>query len=413
MKVELGANGAVETRLRSFRTRSPVAVSASVPVQIGDLTPPLQPHTTCGAAFDRFQGDSGLAALAVVRGSRPVGLINRYELTVMLASPYGRALYADKPVTALMDRMPLIVERTLDIDRLEAVILAEQPNALLRGFIVTDEGRYYGIGSAISVLRMSNERTARRNRELERAKEEAESANRTKSQFLANMSHELRTPLNAIIGFAELMGMLGESEHLSVRFQGYLDDIRKSGIHLLAIINDVLDMAKIEAGRMELNELLVDMAGTIEAAARLLRERAETGGVALQASIPDGLPPLWADQRILQQILLNLLSNAVKFTPPGGRITVAVKREVTGGVTLTVADTGIGIPPEQVQQVLEPFHQVANEWNRHHPGTGLGLTLVNAFCQMHDATLKILSDLGSGTQVIIGFPHARVIGTRP
>jgi signal transduction histidine kinase len=245
-------------------------------------------------------------------------------------------------------------------------------------------------------------------RRLATAKEEAETASRIKSEFLANMSHELRTPLNAIIGFSDVMQseLLGP---LGPRYRSYARDIQESGEHLLGIINDILDLSKIEAGRLTLREEILDPAAMVQECARLVRVRAEEAEVALDLQIRDDAPSqLSADAVKLKQILLNLLSNAVKFTPRGGRVEVKLQRGAGGALEITVRDTGIGMSEADVAIALQPFRQIESTLARTHEGTGLGLPLTKALIELHGGTMAIESARGSGTTVIVSFPLERV-----
>ncbi|MHA1601104.1 MAG: sensor histidine kinase [Alphaproteobacteria bacterium] len=241
------------------------------------------------------------------------------------------------------------------------------------------------------------------------AKKQAEIANREKSEFLANMSHELRTPLNAIIGFSEMIrgetfGPLGSPKYLE-----YIDDINASGTHLLAVINNILDLSKIEAGKVELHEDVINIPGVVEACLTLIKGRAEQAGLKLTSNISNNLPPLYADERMFKQILINLLSNAVKFTPAGGMVTIGAWSHRDDGYVFQITDNGIGIAPDDAQNVLAPFAQVDSALNRKYEGSGLGLPLANSLMQLHGGYLDLKSQIGVGTTVTVRFPAARIM----
>ena len=237
-----------------------------------------------------------------------------------------------------------------------------------------------------------------------RKRYEAEAANSAKTTFLANMSHELRTPLNAILGFSDIISQQALGPNASDRYAEYARDIHASGAHLLSLITDLLDVAKIEAGRMEIDPRPLDIESLIEAVERLMLPRARARNQSIRHTVAPGVPLVVADERALRQILLNLLSNAVKFTPEGGRIEIACHPSPNGGVTLSVSDNGPGIPLEKMERVFQPFSQLDNRYGRAAGGTGLGLALVRGLAELHGGKAWIDSQLGEGTSVNVYFP---------
>jgi signal transduction histidine kinase len=249
--------------------------------------------------------------------------------------------------------------------------------------------------------------------ELRLAKEEAEAANQAKSGFLATMSHELRTPLNAIIGFSEMMlrevlGSLGNEQ-----YRAYVGDIHASGTHLLQIINDILDLSKAEAGKIDLAEDVFDLRDVMRSVRQLTAGRVHAAELTQNIELPEDLPPLSGDERKTKQVLLNLITNAVKFTPAGGSITISAHWDPGTGLAIAVSDTGIGIPEADLERVLKPFEQVDSSLSRQHQGTGLGLPLVKAIMELHGGRLELKSELGAGTRVTVIFPSERVLSQCP
>jgi len=245
---------------------------------------------------------------------------------------------------------------------------------------------------------------ARLFREIEEKSRQLEVASQHKSEFLANMSHELRTPLNAIIGFSEVLSerMFGE---LNEKQEEYLKDIYASGTHLLSLINDILDLSKIEAGRMELELSDFHLPTALESALTLVRERAGRRGIALQMNVDSRLGQIQADERKVRQVVLNLLSNAIKFTPEGGRIEVAaVPKDRL--VEVSVSDTGVGIASEDQEAVFEEFRQVGTA-DKKVEGTGLGLTLCRKFVELHGGRIWVKSQVGMGSTFTFTIPARR------
>ena len=251
-----------------------------------------------------------------------------------------------------------------------------------------------------SVLAIQN---ARLFREIEDKSRQIEAANRHKSEFLANMSHELRTPLNAIIGFSEVLGerLFGE---LNEKQAEYTDDILSSGRHLLSLINEILDLSKVEAGRMELELATFDLPLAIDNARTFVRERATKHGINLDVTVDERLGDFVGDERKIKQILLNLLSNAVKFTPEGGRIEIHA-RQADGSVEISVSDTGIGISTEDQPKIFEEFRQVGSDYSHKVEGTGLGLTLAKKFVELHGGKIWVTSEVGKGSTFTFSLPQ--------
>jgi signal transduction histidine kinase len=244
----------------------------------------------------------------------------------------------------------------------------------------------------------------RMNDELGRLYQQLEAASRHKSEFLASMSHELRTPLNAVIGFSEVLQqrMFGE---LTAKQAQYVDVILASGRHLLSLINDILDLSKVEAGRMELEPTTFDLRLALENTLALVRERAARHGLRLELAVDGELGQVTADERKVKQILLNLLANAVKFTPEGGSVEVRAARG-DGAIEISVSDTGIGIAPEDHQVIFEEFRQVGTDYARKREGTGLGLALVKRLVELHGGRIQVASEVGKGSIFTVTLPLA-------
>jgi two-component system, cell cycle sensor histidine kinase PleC len=256
-------------------------------------------------------------------------------------------------------------------------------------------------------LEQQSQRLSELAEKYSREKTRAEAANRSKSEFLANMSHELRTPLNAIIGFSEVMeqeffGPLGTPKYID-----YARDIHRSGQYLLDVISDILDMSKIEAGRMQLELQTCGLAAVVEDALRIVATRAQQSGVAIETEVASDLV-LTVDRRALKQVLINLIANAVKFTPDKGRVTITARHH-KGHATIVIADTGIGIPPADLGKLGRAFEQVENQFTKTKSGSGLGLAISKSLVEMHGGTLEIASEIGEGTTVTITLPMQPIV----
>jgi len=264
-------------------------------------------------------------------------------------------------------------------------------------------------GQIVNYIALKEDVTERRAAEEAQAaaRQAAELANRAKSEFLAAMSHELRTPLNAIIGFSDIMSAQPHGE-IDPQYREYVADINQSGRHLLQLINDILDVARLDVGRLALREEELEVAALARSAANMVRERAESGSIELVTEIAPDLPSVWADSRRLKQVLVNVLANAVKFTPQGGRVEMSAGPSAEGGLVFVIKDSGIGIAPDQLARVMSPFVQVDSGMARQYEGSGLGLPLARQLIELHGGTIHLVSALGSGTTVTLTLPPERM-----
>ncbi|SMH33408.1 response regulator [Azospirillum agricola] len=340
----------------------------------------------------------GVSRFAAYRTMRDYGLIvlAGIEQTEALAEWRSRAV--DTIVEALVGSLIILLTmgwgfRYLDRERRTQLQLVEARETAERAGAERDE-----------VTRLAGE--------LTRAKEAAEAANRGKGEFLASLSHELRTPLNAVIGFSDLIARESEGPVGVPVYRHFAANVRDSGQHLLELINEILDHAQAEAGNLRLVEGRVDLDAAATFAVRMLTPRAERAGVTLAVMVAPGARFLRGDERRLRQILLNLIANAVKYTPSGGSVTVTAGLEA-GALEIRVIDTGFGIPPEDLERVMEPFGRVDSAVNRRVEGTGLGLPLTRRLVELHGGTLSLRSTLGVGTTVTARLPGARVLPVEP
>ena len=359
-----------------------------------------------GAAMYRFLADNAM------------DLITRHSSDgrIRFASPATQALLGRAPET-VVGLAPAALVHPEDLPALNAALMeasyfgrAGAAEVRLRqadGTLLWAEIRCRPVSEGGDIVAVTRDISERKRHEwaLVEARDAALDASRAKSRFLANMSHELRTPLNAIIGFSEMMAeqMFGE---IGPRYQEYSRLIHESGSHLLELINSVLDMSKIEAGKFELSEELFNLQDVAESALRFVRMPAERARVALALDITPPARLAFADRRAVKQILVNLLSNGVKYTPPGGEVRVTA--HIDRGIEIVVRDTGTGISAADLERLGKPFEQVESAETRGKEGTGLGLALVKALTVMHGGEASIASALGEGTTVTVRLPNAAV-----
>jgi len=373
--------------------------------------PTLSEHTSCGEVYDWFIAHPAVPAAAILdsRSGEVVGLINRFIFFASYAKQYVPELFSRKSILKLANASPLVVDCEVRLADLGATLLDENPDALIECFVVTRRGRYLGVATGEALLQGKVRLLQAREEQLSQALKAETRANAAKSDFLALMSHELRTPLNAIIGFSEVLGteMMGPLGH--PRYREYANDVHGAGKHLLALINDILDLSKAAAGKFELACEEIAPADIVAECLRLTRGRAHDGGLRLTSELAPGLPSLVVDRLRFKQALLNLCSNAIKFTPVGGKVHVSASQAQDGSFVLQVTDTGIGMSAEQIPLALEPFRQVASPFARNAEGTGLGLALVKSLIECHDGRLEIESALNKGTTARLILPPERTV----
>lgn len=359
----------------------------------------------------------GLAwTLVLVHPSGVDVVSNTLMLFVMLlVVAVSSMLAASLPIAAFAATVPVTVAITINF-----VVRGTLDDYILAALAVTAEG-YFALlahrlhSNTLATLQARAEKDALIG-ELEQAKaisdearHRAEAANVSKSRFLAQMSHELRTPLNAILGFSEVMKSEIFGAHAVAVYKDYSADIHNSGVHLLNLINEILDLSRIEAGRYELNEEPVSLAHVVADCHHLLKLRASSRNIVIHEMFEDGMPKLWGDERATRQIVLNLLSNSIKFTPQGGEIWLKVGWTASGGQYLSVKDNGPGIPEEEIPIVLASFGQGSNSIKSAEQGAGLGLPIAKSLIDMHGGTFTLKSKLRIGTEVIVTFPPERVM----
>jgi signal transduction histidine kinase len=370
---------------------------------LAEAAPSLDESWTGGAVLELCANHPQVPSFAVLDpGERVTGLIERERLLFQFSQPLWADVYRRRPITPLITRDAMIVDGAMTIEGVKELIAYRHPGAISSGFAVTEQGRYAGIGTMMTLLEKTVDLAHRRAVELQEAQRVAEDASAAKSRFLATMSHELRTPLNAIIGFAELL-LLPRAEALEApRRQSYIADIRDSGAHLLSLINDILDYSKLEADHLPLSEATFDLGQFLMDCLRLVRAQAEAGGVTLALAPPPAVA-VKGDERRLRQCVVNLLANAIKFAP-AGRVGLSAVLAGPQDLAILVTDTGCGIPADQLERVFEPFHQVESDLNRATNGTGLGLPLSRKLVERHGGSLALASEVGVGTQAEIRLP---------
>ena len=355
---------------------------------------PVGPDISGSIVFDRFQNEPNTLAIAVVDADlRPLGLVERNAFTLKMAAEFGRALYARRPISALMDSSPLILEGDTEAEDLFRTVDATGLSGLLVGFVVTENSRYLGVGSGVQVLQAAGTLARRRADEmaalahdLAKAEAEARASSRAKSEFLAVMSHEIRTPLNGVLGVAALMERQLEQESLRPHLRTILD----SGNSLLRLLTDALDMSRAEAGMLGLEPGPVRLTNLADDLQALWRARAEEKGLALTVACEaEGAEWVEADETRLKQLLNNLIGNAIKFTPHGRVEARIITRRDGDRVMLSaqVDDSGPGVPPDRLETVFQPFN--TGDADRQGAGAGRGLAICRQIVERMDGRILV------------------------
>ena len=364
----------------------------------------IDPNLPCEIVYHIFSAYPDLPGLAVLEDDLPIGLVDRSDFLLNMGWQYGWSLYAKQAIRRLMDPNPLMVEDGTDARTTLVELLAGESRNVRQGYLVVTKGRFLRMETTNDLLRRIVEHMHSENHRLRDETAKSHAANRTKSRFLASMSHELRTPLNAIIGFSQMI-----TDHQAHRLTGqqiadYAGDVVESGEMLLSLINDILDLAKLEAGKMEASPTLSDSRRLLESCIRLMKPDAAKREVSIGTETLDGM--IYADPRQASQIIVNLLSNAVKFTSFGGSVTVT-GRLADDVFAVTVADQGPGIPDADLERIFRPFEQAETKTDHKPDGTGLGLAIVGHLAVINGASISVANGADGGAVFTVAFQTHR------